>query len=425
MKKLIQEIRTELKKICPEHVAEKKKYATKKEIADFERKNDLKFPEELVIFWLECDFPIYLDTKIYQTLKLKEAEDALFFPMGSFKFLVGQWDDRSGEEMSENFRSWDYFTFKNRGFVEGIIQESVFDRDWFPIAEASDGSLILVDMKPGPNGIYGQILYMMFVGDGRSGPYYSGYNSLHELLSNYLKDLKEGRYLTEEDTVYPLAYKLTAGNPPEENTDNKFDLVLDELIALHREIAPAQLTNFKIDPATDADIAVLEAIIKDKLPVDFIIWLKRQDFTVMVHGYYVTYSVKEIITHLTSMNELLAAGTFDDGRVERHEEQGFGNWHRDYLKKVWWSPKWIPFAMDSCGNMKCIDLDPGERGTKGQIMSMEIQDGQGPYIDNEHLSFTTYMRYQLNLLKKGHYALTEHFKGGMDIRIDADIEPLK
>src|SRR6186713_139972 len=187
MKKLIQEIRTELKKICPEHVAEKKKYATKKEIADFERKNDLKFPEELVIFWLECDFPIYLDTKIYQTLKLKEAEDALFFPMGSFKFLVGQWDDRSGEEMSENFRSWDYFTFKNRGFVEGIIQESVFDRDWFPIAEASDGSLILVDMKPGPNGIYGQILYMMFVGDGRSGPYYSGYNSLHELLSNYLK----------------------------------------------------------------------------------------------------------------------------------------------------------------------------------------------------------------------------------------------
>ena len=411
MKKLLQEIKTELGKICPEHVAEKEKYGTKEAIRKFEQENGLKFPEELVTFWLECDFAIYLDTKIYQTLKLKEADRALYFSMDSFKFLVGQWEDRSGDDITENFRSWDYYTLKGRGFAEGIMEEAIFDRAWFPIAEEDDGSLIVVDMKPGPNGVYGQILYMMSVSEGRSGPYYSGYNSLHELLSNYLKDLKEGRYLVEEDRVYPLVYKNDPHTPPVEAPENKFQLVLDELQALHKELAPDQLNLLAIEPATDEDIAALEAMVMDKLPEDFVTWLKYQHFMLQFDDDYISFTVREVINHLKYMNELLANGTFDDGRVAFHEKEGFGNWDGDFLKKVWWSPKWIPFAQDHLGNMKCIDLDPGSRGRKGQLIEMEVLHDQGPYKDQYHVSFSTYIKYNLNLIKKGQYTLDSHWEG--------------
>src|SRR6186713_2707758 len=166
MENLLQEIKAELKKILPEHLSEKEKYATKKEISDFEKESGLKFPEELVTFWLHCDFYLTVDANIFKKLNCKEAKDTAHFTFNLFKYMVRAWNEDSGKELSEYEKSYDYFTFKGRGFAEGIICETFFDKGWFPIAQ-SDGSLILVDMNPGVNGTYGQLLYMMFVSDGK------------------------------------------------------------------------------------------------------------------------------------------------------------------------------------------------------------------------------------------------------------------
>lgn len=421
MKNLVQDIKNKLKQICPEHLSTKKKYATKKQLTDFEKKSGLKFPEELVEFWLHCDFDLTVDAKIYQALQLDD--ESAFFIFDELKYLIELWEEDSGHKMPLLFKAGTYYTFPNRGFEEGILCEAVYDKAWFPIASASDGSVICIDLHPGVNGTHGQLLYVMFVGNGKSGPYYSGYTSLHALLTNYLEDLEAGRFEVEEELVYPLNYKYEGDGNPERISNNNFPLVLKELKDLHQTLAPGQLTTMKVDTATDADIATLEAIIEDKLPADFITYLKTQDYTLEVNGYYDTFSVNEMIESLKGMNKLLAEGIFDDGRVERHIKENFGNWNGDYLKQVWWSNKWIPFAQDGCGNMKCIDLDPGENGTKGQIMSMEIQDGQGPYIDRDHKSFFEYMKYQLLLAKNGRYELHDNWKGGNTMRIDSEIEP--
>jgi cell wall assembly regulator SMI1 len=192
--------------------------------------------------------------------------------------------------------------------------------------------------------------------------------------------------------------------------------ILKEIKAIHEKVVPVQVKD-KIKPATDSQIAPIEKVINGKLPADFITFLQTNDFRINFNGNFESLTAKQSLEKLKSMNQLLAKGTFDDGRVEDHEERGFGNWKGDYLKKVWWSPKWVPFAVDGCGNMKCIDLDPGKNGTKGQIMAMEIQEGQGPFADQAE-SFRDYLEYQLELLQEKRYSLAEY--GDNEFRLIID-----
>lgn len=427
MKNLLKEIKDKLEEICPDHLLTKKTYATPEEIADFEAESGLKFPEELVDFWLHCDFEVIVGSKIHQTLQYEWTFD---FTFDSLERLIKAWKEDAGYPMTLLIKAGNYYDFPNRGYEEGIIKNSFYDKAWFPIATDVDTSAICIDMSPGVNGTHGQLLYMMVIGNGKSGPYYSGYTSLHALLSNYLKDLQEGRFEIEmgendegedQEVVVPIKYEYEEDSVPEKATDNKFHLLLQELKDLHQELAPGQLTIQKVETATDADIAALEAIIDDKLPEEFITYLKSQDYPLLVDGNYTSYSVKEVIKDLTRMNNHLEKGVFDDGRVERHLKEDWGNWNGDYLKQVWWSKKWIPFAEDGCGNMKCIDLDPGSKGKRGQIMSMEIQDGQGPYIDRDHKSFAEYMRYQLLLVKNKQYRISNFMGEKRCIQIDSDV----
>ncbi|MBN2534213.1 MAG: SMI1/KNR4 family protein [Spirochaetales bacterium] len=114
-------------------------------------------------------------------------------------------------------------------------------------------------------------------------------------------------------------------------------------------------------------------------------------------------------------NELLDKGTFDDGRVKTTESND--NWEGNFIKKVWWNKKWIPVSADSCGNLYCIDFDPGENGRKYQMMNMEFQDGQGPFI-TKYISFTDYLEKHLEYLKNGQYNF-EDFRDYKCISVDS------
>lgn len=205
MKELINDIRKELELISPEHTTiTKKKYATKEEIAEFEKQSGLLLPEDLKEFWLTCNFEITAGTDIYKDLGCDMGPS--FFTFDELEYLVPYWEENAGHDFDEEFSSGSYFHFKNRGYKENILTDKVFDNNWFPIAVDSFDGSICIDLNPGPNGTYGQLLYMMYIGDSKSGPYYSGFNSLKAFLEHHLHLLKTRKIEVEEKIVYPLAH---------------------------------------------------------------------------------------------------------------------------------------------------------------------------------------------------------------------------
>ena len=203
MKTLLSDIRSELEKISPGHFKIKKKYATKEEIVDFETKNKLTFPDELIAFWLLCDFEITGDTRIYSKLGCETGPS--FFMFDEFEYLVEYRKENSGQEFSENRKESAYFEFKNREFKEHILTHKLFDDGWFPLAIDSFDGAICIDLNPGLNGNYGQLIYVMYIGDEKSGAYYSGYNSFTDFLTHYLLLLKDRKIEIEQHIVYPLS----------------------------------------------------------------------------------------------------------------------------------------------------------------------------------------------------------------------------
>lgn len=205
MKQLLEDIRKELEAISPKHILNtKKSYATQKEITDFQNASGLVFPPELIEFWLNCNYEITTDTRIYKSLNCDSGPT--FFMFDEFEYLVAYWKENAGHDFDDDFAKGPYFDFNNRGFTAKLIKEKVFSKSWFSIAIDSFDGAICVDLDPGINGKAGQLIYMMYVGDDKSGPYYTGFPSLTELLLNYLDQLKKRQIEIEDHLVYPLTH---------------------------------------------------------------------------------------------------------------------------------------------------------------------------------------------------------------------------
>lgn len=194
---------------------------------------------------------------------------------------------------------------------------------------------------------------------------------------------------------------------------------LQEIKGIFNIIAPNELKNRFIKKAEEKAIADFESLIGEQLPNDFRQFLLNNDFKILLEGNYDCLTLEGVQSYWESYKEEVNEGIYD-GRVERVIDAGFTNWDSKKIKQVWWSSKWVPFAVDSCGNMKCIDLDPGELGSKYQILSIERQDGQGPYV-SQYTSFLNFLEKYLSCLKNKQYRVTED---GI-IEMDSDIKPSK
>jgi cell wall assembly regulator SMI1 len=71
-------------------------------------------------------------------------------------------------------------------------------------------------------------------------------------------------------------------------------------------------------------------------------------------------SIEDVITDYEMMTELLESGDFVGIEKEPH----------DAIKTAPWNPCWIPIANDGGGDYHCVDLDPGPKGTPGQIVTV-------------------------------------------------------
>jgi cell wall assembly regulator SMI1 len=68
------------------------------------------------------------------------------------------------------------------------------------------------------------------------------------------------------------------------------------------------------------------------------------------------------------------------------------------IRNDWWNPRWIPFTHDGGGNHLCLDLEPSDGGTVGQVITM-WHDSQ----ERELMfpSFTAWLEFVLEGLESG------------------------
>lgn len=120
--------------------------------------------------------------------------------------------------------------------------------------------------------------------------------------------------------------------------------------------------------ASETEIATAESALGDvRFPEDYRAFLKlhngQVDGSITLLGMGPLLSTHEIVDQWRVWKELLDEGTFDD--------QGSASDHADCVKTdMWWNPRWIPITHDGGGDHDCIDLDPAEGGTAGQIIEM-------------------------------------------------------
>ena len=86
------------------------------------------------------------------------------------------------------------------------------------------------------------------------------------------------------------------------------------------------------------------------------------------------------------------------------EDAGFLNTPLGPMKEVHISPGWIPISDDWGGDHLCVDLDPADEGTVGQLFSYWHEYGAWRFVAP---SFTAFLERLVNHLDRGRYAIND------------------
>lgn len=159
--------------------------------------------------------------------------------------------------------------------------------------------------------------------------------------------------------------------------------------------------------ASDAQITELEDFLSIQFPEDI-----RSSYR--IHNGQSTYdyglvngreflSLERIKDEWQVWKELLDSGTF---QAEDGQDQGSGP--APGICNVWWSSKWIPLTYDGGGNHDCLDLNPAEGGTVGQIITMWHDDAEREIIAP---SFREWLEQYAEGLESGQFIFSEEYNG--------------
>jgi cell wall assembly regulator SMI1 len=139
---------------------------------------------------------------------------------------------------------------------------------------------------------------------------------------------------------------------------------------------------------------LLEEIRAD-LPPSFCASLTVMNHEVHVNSYSL-FDAERIKEIYDEMNEMLNDGTFNDYHENVLES--------DKIINKWWSPSWIPFAMNGGGDLLCIDLSPDKKGIKGQVIN--FFNDQGP-SETEYPSYFHWLLSYKSDLQASNYRVTK------------------
>ncbi len=122
--------------------------------------------------------------------------------------------------------------------------------------------------------------------------------------------------------------------------------------------------------ASEEDIRSLEAALDVKLPEDFVESLKIHNGQPGIAGDFFDgdslLPTRGILGAWKIWHKLVASGDFADCNAEPD----------DGIKDDWYNLKWIPFTSNGAGDHLCLDFDPAEGGTVGQIIRVWHDDDQ-------------------------------------------------
>lgn len=166
------------------------------------------------------------------------------------------------------------------------------------------------------------------------------------------------------------------------------------------------------------ELAKLERIAKAELPDDFVNFYSIHDgqdgdTDWLLDGEEFLSAVR-ILEEYKIWKDLLDNGDFTENRQPITSEPEAG------IKNNWWNPKWIPFTYNGSGDHLCIDLDPAEGGTYGQVIRMWHDD---PERSLEASSFGEWVERFASGLEDGTYVYSDEY-GGVINKADIDKETI-
>ncbi len=166
------------------------------------------------------------------------------------------------------------------------------------------------------------------------------------------------------------------------------------------------------------EIETIQNILNIKLPDDYIA-------SCMIHN-----GQNQESPSLTCWGTLLSLGVISDSSFTTlcaewtmlkgvYDEYGINESEGDRLdnlvKNFWWIPKWIPITSNGGGDGLCLDLDPGENGTQGQVIEF-IHDSGSRKV--EAPSFRSWFEQLVNGVEEGSIVYDEEW--GLVSRDDLD-----
>jgi cell wall assembly regulator SMI1 len=138
--------------------------------------------------------------------------------------------------------------------------------------------------------------------------------------------------------------------------------------------------------AREEDLAAAERKLGVRLPEDVRETFLRHDGEHKHLGLFVGWM-------LMSLSEVLKEWAFE--RWEERAPRGRGP-----VKAVSWSPRWIPLLANGAGDFVCVDLDPPEEGTPGQLITVHHDDPERIRMTR---SLTSWLLRFADRLESGEY----------------------
>jgi cell wall assembly regulator SMI1 len=139
--------------------------------------------------------------------------------------------------------------------------------------------------------------------------------------------------------------------------------------------------------ASEQAVAILESAIGQPLPEDYAASLRCHDGFVYLSSYL--YLDAE-----SALAKWEARADLANDQRQPHDASG------TLFAARWWHAAWLPFAADSGGNLLCLDLAPGPKGQRGQILVWEMAMGPGL---SGHAGFGAWLAGYRDGLRSGAY----------------------
>lgn len=146
------------------------------------------------------------------------------------------------------------------------------------------------------------------------------------------------------------------------------------LISYYREHHPEIETTLR-QPASDDKISETENVLNCEFPADFKAVYKiadgqtEQNIPLFQNGYEFM-SLKYVCEQWTLLKNLYDSVSSNQTIYNDKNE----------ILDTWWHPMWIPFGYTQWGNLMCLDLNPGKKGVKGQIIEFIHDDSPRYYF---------------------------------------------